>query len=133
MPGVGTSAPGVSVSSTRTSRRHPPADAGHPAHRWRTADPTPAPREVPSMTSDHAPTSGRPAEPPGLPRQADQSGRAIPYRTTLTTALPFDDVLALVDEALAVWLKQEGHDEPPPADRSPRTERLRLGERVLLD
>ncbi|GAA1111979.1 hypothetical protein [Kitasatospora arboriphila] len=85
------------------------------------------------MTSDHAPTSGRPAEPPGLPRQADQSGRAIPYRTTLTTALPFDDVLALVDEALAVWLKQEGHDEPPPADRSPRTERLRLGERVLLD
>ncbi|WP_030274839.1 hypothetical protein [Streptomyces sp. NRRL B-24484] len=85
------------------------------------------------MTSDHAPTSGRPAEPRSLPRQADQSGRATPYRTTLTTQLPFDDVLSLVDETLAAWLKQEGHDEPPPADGSPRAERLRLGERVLLD
>ncbi|PBC79739.1 hypothetical protein BX265_4558 [Streptomyces sp. TLI_235] len=85
------------------------------------------------MTPDHAPTSGRPAEPHGLPRQADQSGRATAYRTTVTTPLPFDDALALVDEALGAWLKQEGHDEPPPTGRSPRAERFRLGERVLLD
>ncbi|WP_431678672.1 hypothetical protein [Kitasatospora sp. KL5] len=90
------------------------------------------------MTSDHAPTSGRPAETrrsadtQGLPRQAAPSGRATPYRMTVATPLPFDDVVALVDEALAAWLKQEGHDEPPAA-RGPGAERLRLGERVLLD
>ncbi|MEU9131215.1 hypothetical protein AB0D08_24435 [Kitasatospora sp. NPDC048540] len=61
--------------------------------------------------------------------------------------------MALADQLLAAWLKQEGHEEPPPpaehrraeqhpagavaadpaAPPAPPPERLRLGERVLLD
>ncbi|MEV7775560.1 hypothetical protein [Kitasatospora sp. NPDC086791] len=82
---------------------------------------------------------------------------------TVTTALPHAEALALADEQLASWLKQEGCEEPPPALRTPAGqppvtgrpstgpasdapppdapppaapglgERLRLGERVLLD
>ncbi|WP_459647594.1 hypothetical protein [Kitasatospora sp. Ki12] len=80
---------------------------------------------------------------------------------TVTTALPHADAVALADEQLASWLKQEGCDEPPPTVRVPTgqpfaapapgappdpstpstapasapglAERLRLGDRVLLD
>ncbi|MEU9046464.1 MULTISPECIES: hypothetical protein [unclassified Kitasatospora] len=96
---------------------------------------------------------------------------------TVTTALPHAEALALADEQLASWLKQEGCEEPPPAVHAPAgrpltgqsftsrpftgqsfagqpfagqppaapafaapppegpglAERLRLGERVLLD
>ncbi|WP_158835734.1 hypothetical protein [Streptomyces sp. NRRL S-350] len=72
---------------------------------------------------------------------------------TVTTALPHAEALALADEQLAAWLKQEGYEEPPsalhpdparpdPAVPNPlaqasgvpgHVERLRLGERVLLD
>ncbi|WP_405013243.1 hypothetical protein [Kitasatospora sp. NBC_01539] len=85
------------------------------------------------MTSDHAPTSGRTADSQGLLSQAAPSGRATPYRMTARTSLPFDHALALIDEAIAAWLKQEGHDEPPPGDRAAPAERFRLGDRVLLD
>ncbi|MFC5667895.1 hypothetical protein ACFP3U_33645 [Kitasatospora misakiensis] len=60
---------------------------------------------------------------------------------TVTTALPYADALALADQHLAAWLKQEGCEEPPPdaigpfppASAAPYTERFRLGDRVLLD
>ncbi|MFF2123309.1 hypothetical protein ACFVXH_38895 [Kitasatospora sp. NPDC058184] len=61
---------------------------------------------------------------------------------TVTTALSHAEAVALADEQLACWLKQEGFEEPPPAHRvpaeqgtepAPTAERLRLGERVLLD
>ncbi|MEU6235499.1 hypothetical protein [Kitasatospora sp. NPDC047058] len=76
---------------------------------------------------------------------------------TVTTALPHADALALADQRLGAWLKQEGCEEPPlavrepapheptprdpgaydPAPHDPGTaaapERLRLGGRVLLD
>ncbi|MEU3569364.1 hypothetical protein AB0E96_13215 [Kitasatospora sp. NPDC036755] len=61
---------------------------------------------------------------------------------TVTTALTHADAVALADEQLASWLKQEGFEEPPPvrpaatgqgAEPAPGPERLRLGERVLLD
>ncbi|MFD0279134.1 hypothetical protein ACFVHB_35260 [Kitasatospora sp. NPDC127111] len=61
---------------------------------------------------------------------------------TVTTALPHADALALADQRLGAWLKQEGCEEPPPAAREPAprdpgaappAERLRLGGRVLLD
>ncbi|MFH8386323.1 hypothetical protein ACH4E7_36275 [Kitasatospora sp. NPDC018058] len=67
---------------------------------------------------------------------------------TVTTALPHAEAVALADEQLASWLKQEGCEEPPPALRAPggqdsdgrpptgtplAAERLRLGDRVLLD
>ncbi|WP_316529169.1 hypothetical protein [Kitasatospora brasiliensis] len=62
-------------------------------------------------------------------------GPATPYRMTVTTALAHAEAVALADEQLASWLKQEGFEEPPPAHPAPgsTTERLRLGERVLLD
>ncbi|MFE4973787.1 hypothetical protein ACFRAR_16965 [Kitasatospora sp. NPDC056651] len=61
---------------------------------------------------------------------------------TVTTALAHPEAVALADEQLAAWLKQEGFEEPPPAGPAPlgpgaaagpATERLRLGERVLFD
>ncbi|MER5355799.1 hypothetical protein ABT093_36440 [Kitasatospora sp. NPDC002551] len=59
---------------------------------------------------------------------------------TVTTALPHADALALADQCLAAWLKREWREEPPPLEPAPptgeavpRAERLRLGERVLLD
>ncbi|MBV2151755.1 hypothetical protein [Kitasatospora sp. SUK 42] len=70
-------------------------------------------------------------------------GPATPYRMTVATALPHAEAVALADEQLASWLKHEGCEEPPPAVRGPTgsapdarppdAERLRLGERVLLD
>ncbi|MBO1417048.1 hypothetical protein [Streptomyces sp. FH025] len=70
-------------------------------------------------------------------------GPATPYRMTVATALPHAEAVALADEQLASWLKHEGCEEPPPAlrgpsgtaldARPPAAERLRLGERVLLD
>ncbi|MFJ4192369.1 hypothetical protein [Kitasatospora sp. NPDC089509] len=88
------------------------------------------------MTSDRSPSPAG-ADLPGL------RGPATPYRMTVTTALPHAEAVALADEQLASWLKQEGCEEPPPAPRTaaaqpPGTlttapERLRLGDRVLLD
>ncbi|MEU6973335.1 hypothetical protein AB0A71_37560 [Kitasatospora aureofaciens] len=83
------------------------------------------------MTSDRSPSSAG-AVLPGA------RGPATPYRMTVTTALPHADAVALADEQLASWLKQEGCEEPPPtsdaaAGAPPAAERLRLGERVLLD
>ncbi|MFJ8046373.1 hypothetical protein ACIRBX_38275 [Kitasatospora sp. NPDC096147] len=52
---------------------------------------------------------------------------------TLTTARPRSEVAALADQLLAGWLKLEGRDEPPPSSPELPAERLRLGERVLLD
>ncbi|MFD5466928.1 hypothetical protein ACFWIQ_29485 [Kitasatospora sp. NPDC127059] len=83
------------------------------------------------MTSDHSPSLAG-ADLPGL------RGPATPYRMTVTTALPHAEAVALADEQLASWLKQEGCEEPPSAHgatagTSPVAERLRLGERVLLD
>ncbi|WP_406203634.1 hypothetical protein OH807_27230 [Kitasatospora sp. NBC_01560] len=104
------------------------------------------------MTSD---TSPSPAH-AGLP---GPRGPATPYRMTVTTALPHADALALADQRLGAWLKQEGCEEPPPVVReravlepadqhdpgahapgaspdaasAPPAERLRLGDRVLLD
>ncbi|MFE6053893.1 hypothetical protein ACFQ6N_24340 [Kitasatospora sp. NPDC056446] len=67
-------------------------------------------------------------------------GPATPYRMTVTTALPHAEAVALADEQLASWLKQEGFEEPPahdagagPAGAPGLAERLRLGDRVLLD
>ncbi|MGW6914101.1 hypothetical protein ACWGB8_09795 [Kitasatospora sp. NPDC054939] len=86
------------------------------------------------MTSDRT-SSPAQADLPG-PR-----GPATPYRMTVTTALPHGEALALADQHLGAWLKEEGCEEPPPdlhrsappdAPRLP-AERLRLGERVLLD
>ncbi|MFG2847957.1 hypothetical protein ACGF12_33030 [Kitasatospora sp. NPDC048296] len=88
------------------------------------------------MTSDRSPSPAG-ADLPG-PR-----GPATPYRMTVTTTLPHAEAVALADEQLASWLKQEGCEEPPPAHRAPAgpasagtslaAERLRLGDRVLLD
>ncbi|MFI9365457.1 hypothetical protein ACIG5E_31065 [Kitasatospora sp. NPDC053057] len=83
------------------------------------------------MTSDRSPSPAG-ATLPGA------RGPATPYRMTVTTALPHAEAVALADEQLASWLKQEGCEEPPPtsdaaAGTPPAAERLRLGERVLLD
>ncbi|MGW4895920.1 hypothetical protein ACWEQL_27240 [Kitasatospora sp. NPDC004240] len=83
------------------------------------------------MTSDRT-TSPAQADLPG-PR-----GPATPYRMTVTTALSYADALALADQRLGAWLKEEGCEEPPPDLREPAgpdapAERLRLGDRVLLD
>ncbi|MFB7911775.1 hypothetical protein ACFC1T_35615 [Kitasatospora sp. NPDC056076] len=83
------------------------------------------------MTSDRSPSPAG-ADLPG-PR-----GPATPYRMTVTTALPHAEAVALADAQLASWLKQEGCEEPPPTPGAalgapPAAERLRLGERVLLD
>ncbi|MER5867753.1 hypothetical protein [Kitasatospora sp. NPDC002040] len=52
---------------------------------------------------------------------------------TVSTPRPRAEVAALADQLLAAWLKREGHDEPPPDTLTLPAERLRLGERVLLD
>ncbi|MEU9077572.1 hypothetical protein [Kitasatospora sp. NPDC048538] len=100
------------------------------------------------MTSDRFPS----------PAGADLPGPATPYRMTVTTTLPHTEAVALADEQLAAWLKREGCDEPPavpllpvpllpvpaapapqgsagtpPPAPAPVAERLRLGDRVLLD
>ncbi|MFJ3794323.1 hypothetical protein [Kitasatospora sp. NPDC090091] len=59
------------------------------------------------MTSDRSTSRAR-ADLPG-PR-----GPATPYRMTVTTALPHADAVALADQRLGAWLKQEGCEEPPP-------------------
>ncbi|WP_327677064.1 hypothetical protein [Kitasatospora sp. NBC_00458] len=108
------------------------------------------------MTSDRSPSSPAHAGPSG------SRGSATPYRMTVTTALPHADAVALADRHLADWLKQEGFEEPPPVGApplaavsvhaaapappaagpaapvsvstpAPPAERLRLGDRVLLD
>ncbi|MEV4559672.1 hypothetical protein AB0K51_22120 [Kitasatospora sp. NPDC049285] len=56
-----------------------------------------------------------------------------PYRLTAATPRPHHDTLALTDQLLAAWLKAEGHEEPPPGPPDAPAERLRLGDRVLLD
>ncbi|MEV4615586.1 hypothetical protein AB0K43_23790 [Kitasatospora sp. NPDC049258] len=63
-----------------------------------------------------------------------------PYRMTVTTPRTHRDTVALADQLLATWLKEEGHEEPPPPEQpapagpgGPPAERLRLGDRVLLD
>ncbi|MFE2414814.1 hypothetical protein ACFXDE_41420 [Kitasatospora sp. NPDC059408] len=75
---------------------------------------------------------------------------------TVTTTLPHADAVSLADQQLADWLKREGCEDPPPAaspleaspyavdppvtgpstadsPAGPQVERLRLGDRVLLD
>ncbi|MET8540700.1 hypothetical protein ABZW03_08615 [Kitasatospora sp. NPDC004799] len=115
-------------SATNPTSNHPTSNhptpirpaSGHPI----------ANRPAPNRVRPHAA-----ADLPG-PR-----GSAAPYRMTVTTALTHAEAVALADEQLACWLKQEGFEEPPPARRAPAgsaepdpvTERLRLGERVLLD
>lgn len=61
------------------------------------------------MTSDRFPS----------PAGADLPGPATPYRMTVTTTLPHAEAVALADEQLAAWLKQEGCEEPPPAPAPP--------------
>ncbi|MFJ1758022.1 hypothetical protein [Kitasatospora sp. NPDC088134] len=56
-----------------------------------------------------------------------------PYRLTAATPRPHHDTAALVDHLLAAWLKAEGHEEPAARDEDAPPERLRLGDRVLLD
>ncbi|MFJ6774904.1 hypothetical protein ACIQOV_28765 [Kitasatospora sp. NPDC091257] len=109
-------------------------------------------RPTSNRPTSYHPTSNRPA--PNRVRAhaaADlpgPRGPATPYRMTVTTLLGHAEAVALADEQLASWLKQEGYEEPPPAHRAPvgqsaepaptagpapTAERLRLGERVLLD
>ncbi|MFG2917193.1 hypothetical protein ACGF0D_30435 [Kitasatospora sp. NPDC048298] len=116
-------APGRPTSNHLTSTHPAPT---HPTSNHPIANRT-APNRVRSHTA---------ADLPG-PR-----GPATPYRMTVTTALTHAEAVALADEQLADWLKQEGFEEPPPvhhaavgrsAEPAPSTERLRLGERVLLD
>ncbi|WAL74049.1 hypothetical protein OU787_22635 [Kitasatospora sp. YST-16] len=56
-----------------------------------------------------------------------------PYRLTAATPRPHHETAALVDQLLAEQLKSEGHEEPAPRERQAPPERLRLGDRVLLD
>ncbi|MER5640969.1 hypothetical protein ABT095_28970 [Kitasatospora sp. NPDC002227] len=79
------------------------------------------------MTSAHIPSPGQ------SPDTAGHFGGPEPYRTTVTTTRPYQDVVALADQLLAAWLKQEGAEEPPPAGTDPGVERLRPGPRILLD
>ncbi|WP_328954978.1 hypothetical protein [Kitasatospora purpeofusca] len=95
-------------------------------------------------------TSERSSSSPARAGLSGSGGPAAPYRMTVTTALPYADALALADQHLAAWLKQEGCEEPPPALLGPPhalsvapsalcdlsalyAERFRLGDRVLLD
>lgn len=83
------------------------------------------------MTSDRT-SPPAPADLPG-PR-----GPAAPYRMTVTTALSHGEALALADQHLGAWLKEEGCEEPPvppgePAAPDGPAQRLRLGDRILLD
>nr|BFD91283.1 hypothetical protein KitaXyl93_26430 [Kitasatospora sp. Xyl93] len=110
-------------TANRPTSTHPTANrpaSNHPI----------ANRSAPNRVRSHA------ADLPGA------RGPAAPYRMTVTTALTHAEAVALADEQLASWLKQEGFEEPPPtrpapagrsAEPAPGTERLRLGERVLLD
>ncbi|MGK4583225.1 hypothetical protein [Kitasatospora sp. HPMI-4] len=87
------------------------------------------------MTPEHTPSTGQTSDSHG------QFGQAVPYRMTVTTPRPYRETVALADQQLAAWLKEEGCEEPPPraeppwaADPPPSSaERLRLGERILLD
>ncbi|GAA2273196.1 MULTISPECIES: hypothetical protein [Kitasatospora] len=86
------------------------------------------------MTPEHTPSKGQTSDPPG------QFGHAVPYRMTVTTPRPYQETVALADQQLAAWLKEEGCEEPPSRAEAPwvvdppsSIERLRLGERILLD
>ncbi|WP_441246028.1 hypothetical protein [Kitasatospora sp. McL0602] len=83
------------------------------------------------MTSEYTSSHGQTFDTTG--QLTGQFGCSEPYRTTVTTARPHQDVVALVDQLLTAWLKQEGGEEPPPAGAGPGAERLRLGPRILLD
>ncbi|MCX4746431.1 hypothetical protein OG455_12995 [Kitasatospora sp. NBC_01287] len=48
-----------------------------------------------------------------------QPGRATPYRMTVTTRQSHADAVALADQCLGAWLKEEGHAEPPPVPEPP--------------
>ncbi|WP_051732850.1 hypothetical protein [Kitasatospora phosalacinea] len=56
-----------------------------------------------------------------------------PYRLTAATPRPHHETAALADQLLSDWLKSEGREEPAPRARQTPAERLRLGDRVLLD
>ncbi|MDH6579684.1 hypothetical protein [Kitasatospora sp. MAP5-34] len=79
------------------------------------------------MTPEHTPFKEQPHD--ALAR----FGPSAPYRMTVATTGPHQDVVALADQLLTAWLKQEGCEEPPSAAQTPGAERLRLGARVLLD
>lgn len=79
------------------------------------------------MTPEHTPFKDQPLDAPG------RFGHSAPYRMTVTTARAHQDVVALADQLLTAWLKEEGCEEPPPAAEGPGAERLRPGPRVLLD
>ncbi|WP_157531612.1 MULTISPECIES: hypothetical protein [unclassified Kitasatospora] len=86
-------------------------------------------RTVPDRTPPRRPepAAGQPAG------TAGRFGQPTPYRMTVGTPRPRAEVAALADQLLAAWLKGEGHDEPPPDTLTLPAERLRLGERILLD
>lgn len=87
-------------------------------------------RAVPDLT----PPQYRSSAADGQPSEtAGRFGQPVPYRMTVTSPRSRAEVAALADQLLAAWLKREGHDEPPPATSDLPAERLRLGERVLLD
>ncbi len=79
------------------------------------------------MTPEHTSSNGQSLDVPG------KFGQSEPYRMTVGTPGSHQDVVALADQLLTAWLKQEGCEEPPPAAAEPGAERLRLGVRVLLD
>ncbi|GAA0702657.1 hypothetical protein GCM10010193_66820 [Kitasatospora atroaurantiaca] len=86
------------------------------------------------MTPEHTPSTGQPSDALG------RFGQSTPYRMTVTTPRPHQDTVSLADQLLAAWLKQEGCEEPPAGSTAPEAgsaalpaERLRLGDRVLLD
>ncbi|MFI2612434.1 hypothetical protein [Kitasatospora sp. NPDC018619] len=125
------------TATNPTSNRPTDHLTAHPVNRSTNRPPSNHPvasRPAPNRVRSHAA-----ADPPG------PHGPATPYRMTVTTALPHAEAVALADEQLASWLKLEGFEEPPPAPDTARTpvgrspepastaERLRLGERVLLD
>ncbi|GAA2155372.1 hypothetical protein GCM10009760_55220 [Kitasatospora kazusensis] len=79
------------------------------------------------MTPEHTPFKEQP------PDALGRFGQSVPYRMTVASTGPHQDVVALADQLLTAWLKQEGCEEPPPAAVTPGAERLRPGTRVLLD
>lgn len=110
-----------------------------PTHQTSVHQPPTHPASTHPIANRPSPNRVRPHTAADLP---GPRGPATPYRMTVTTALSHTEAVALADEQLASWLKQEGFEEPPPAQRTPAgqsagpaptTERLRLGERVLLD
>lgn len=57
-----------------------------------------------------------PATAPADPRSGSpQPGHATPYRMTVTTRQSHADAVALADQCLGAWLKDEGYAEPPPS------------------